>query len=108
MDTIYNKDEEEVEGINLDSTTSTPGPPNPGQVIDCVVETETTEKLLEDYYKSKIDHNYPNLHIIQEIFQEEHKDLYASIDLWKSQAPLFINQLNVNYKGSRSRNETEK
>ena len=108
MDTIYNKDEEEVEGINLDSKTSTPDPPNPGQVIDSDDETETTEKLLEDYYKSKIDHNYPNLHIIQEIFQEEHKDLYASIDLWKSQSPLFINQLNVNYKGSRSRNETEK
>ena len=70
MDTIYNKDEEEVEGINIDSKTSTPYPPNPGQVIDSDDETETAEKLPEDYYKAKIDHDHPNFHMIREIVKE--------------------------------------
>ena len=61
MDTRYNKEEEEDEGITLDSETSTPDPPNPDQVIDSDDETKTTEKLLEDYYKAKIDHNHPRL-----------------------------------------------
>ena len=35
----------------------TPDPPNPGQEIDSDDKKEKTEKLLEDYYKAKIDHN---------------------------------------------------
>ena len=62
---------------------STPDPPNPGQVIDSDNEMETAEKLLEDYYKSNIDLNHPNLQMIREIFKEEHKDLRASIYLFK-------------------------
>ena len=50
----------------LDSKPSNPDPPNPSQVIDSDDKTETTEKLLEDYYESKIDHNHPNFHMIWE------------------------------------------
>ena len=48
MDTIYNKEEDEYEGMTLDSETSTLDTPNPGQIIDSDDETETKEKLLED------------------------------------------------------------
>ena len=52
--------------MDLESKPSTPNPPNPNQVIDSDNETETTEKLLEDYYEANIDHNHPNFHMIWE------------------------------------------
>ena len=56
--------------MTLDSKTSTPEPPNTDKVIDSDYETYTTEKLLGDYYKAKIEHNHPNLHMIWEIVKE--------------------------------------
>ena len=50
MDTSYNKEENEYEGMTLESKSSTPEPHNTDQVIDSDDEMETTEKLLEDYY----------------------------------------------------------
>ena len=55
--------------MDLDSEPSTADPPNPDQEIDSDDEMETTGKLLEDYYKSKIDHNHPNFHMIWEILK---------------------------------------
>ena len=83
MDTIYNKEEDQYEGTTLDSETLTPDPPNPDQVIDSDDEMEKIEKLLEEYYKAKIDHNHPNFHMIWEIMKEERKYLHTSIDLFK-------------------------
>ena len=68
--------------MNLDSKPSTTDPTNTGEIIYSDDETETTEKILEDYYKAKIEHNHPNFHMIQEIVKEERKDLRASIDLF--------------------------
>ena len=48
MYTSYNQDEDEYEGMTLDSEPSTPDPLNNGQTIDRYDETEKTEKLLED------------------------------------------------------------
>ena len=48
MNTSYDKEEDEYEGIILDSKPSTPYPPNYDQVIDSYNETETSEKNLED------------------------------------------------------------
>ena len=45
MDTIYNKEEDEYEGITLDYETSTLDTSNPGQIIDSEDETETTENF---------------------------------------------------------------
>ena len=59
-------------------------PPNPGQVFDSDDETEATEKNLEDYYESKIEHNHPNFHMIRKIFKEEHKYLRSRIDLFNN------------------------
>ena len=64
MDTSSNQYEYKEEGMNLDYESSTPDPHNTGQVIDSDNETQTTEKLLEEYYKSNINHNHPNFHII--------------------------------------------
>ena len=58
------KKEYKDEGMTLDYKTLTPDLPNPDQVIDSDDEMDTTEKLLEDYYKAKIDHNHPNFHVI--------------------------------------------
>ena len=66
MDTIYNKEEEKYERMNLDSEQSTPDPHNPDQVIDSDDEMKIIEKHMEDYYESNIDHNYPNFHMIWE------------------------------------------
>ena len=74
--------------MTLDYKPSTPHPPNYGELIDSDDETETTGKLLEEYYKSRIYHNYPNFHMIQEIVKEEHRYLRASINLFnKSKRP---------------------
>ena len=81
MDTIYIK-KDKYEGVTLESGTSTPDPPNHNKVIDSDDEKETTEKLLEDYYKAKIDHNHPIFHMIWEIVKEERKALHASIHLF--------------------------
>ena len=72
MDTIYKKDEDEDkdEGMTLDSKASTSDQPNTCLVIGSDDEMETTEKHLEDYYKAKIDHNYPNSHIIRKTVKE--------------------------------------
>ena len=64
MDTSYNKKEDEYEGTTLEYEPSTLEPPNNDQVIDSDEETDTIEKLLEDYYEAKIDHNHPNFHMI--------------------------------------------
>ena len=69
--------------MNLDSKPSNSNPPNNGQVIYSYYGMETTEQLLEDYYKANIDQNHPNFHIIWEIVKEERKTLSASIDLFK-------------------------
>ena len=55
--------------MTLESKQSTPDPPNTGQLIDNDDETETTEKLLEEYYEANIDHNHPNFHMIREIIK---------------------------------------
>ena len=68
--------------MNLDSKLSTPDPPNTGRVIDSNNETETTEKPLEDFYESNIDHNHPNFHMIWKIVKEERRALRARIDLF--------------------------
>ena len=67
MNTSYDKKEDEDEGMTLEYEPSTPDPTNTDQVIDNYDETETTEKLQEDYYEAKIDHNHPNNHIIWEL-----------------------------------------
>ena len=54
MYTSFNKYENEDEGITLYYKPSIPDPPNTSQVINSDEETETTEKLLEDYHESKI------------------------------------------------------
>ena len=64
MDTSYNKEENEYEGMTLDSKSSTPDSPNPAEVIDIDDEMETTEKLPEDEYESKIDRNHSNVHMV--------------------------------------------
>ena len=64
MDTSYNKKEDEYEGTTLEYEPSKLEPPNNDQVIDSDEETDTIEKLLEDYYEAKIDHNHPNFHMI--------------------------------------------
>ena len=73
--------------MTLESETSTPDPPNPDQVIDSDYETETTEKLIEDYYEGKINHNYPNFQIIKKILKEERKALHARINLFNKSNP---------------------
>ena len=50
--------------MTLNSEPSTSDPPNTDQVIDSDDETETIEKLLDNYYEAKIDHNHPNFHMI--------------------------------------------
>ena len=64
MNTSYDKEEDKYEGINLDYKPSTTYPPNLGPTNYSDDETETIEKLLEDYYKCNIDHNHPNFHMI--------------------------------------------
>ena len=74
--------------MNLDSKPSAPDPPNTSQVIESNDETETAEKLLEDYYKAKINHNHTNFHMIQETVKEELRHLNDSINLFnKSKLP---------------------
>ena len=43
---------------------------------------ETTETILEEYYKAKIDHNHSNFHMIWEIVKKQRKDLRAGIHLF--------------------------
>ena len=66
------------------------------------------QKLSEDYYKAKIDHNHLNFHILQEVVKQERTALRASINSFKNQAPLLINQLSIHVKVIRSRKKTEK
>ena len=66
----------------FDSKPSNPDPPNIGQVISSDDNMETTGKLMEDYYKANIDHNHPNLHMIQEIVKDERRALHSSIKLF--------------------------
>ena len=74
--------------MTLESKLSTSDPPNNGQVIDSGDKTETTEKILVDYCKAKIDHNHPNFHMIWKTIEKKLRDLRASIDLLnKSQIP---------------------
>ena len=68
--------------MNLNSKPSSPDPPNPDQLMDSDDKTETTEKVLEYYYKAKIDHRYPNFHMIWEILKEECIYLQSSIDIF--------------------------
>ena len=69
--------------MNLYSKPSNPDPPDTSQVTDSDEEMDSTEKLLEEYYKAKIDHNHPNFHMIREIVKEERRALRASIYLFK-------------------------
>ena len=88
MDTSSNKEEDKYEGMNLDYKPSTTDQPHPGQFINSDDETDTSEKVLDDYYKAKIDHKHPNFHMIWEIVKEERKVLRACIDLFsKSKLP---------------------
>ena len=88
MYTSCNKDKDKDEGTTLDSKLSTPDSPNTGQIIDSDDETKRAEKLLEDYYKAKIDHNDPIFHMIQKIVREERRSLSAIINLFnKSKLP---------------------
>ena len=81
MYTSYNEEEEDDDEINLDSKPSNPDLTNTGTVIDSNDETETTEKLMEDYYEASVDHNHPNFHIIRVIVKKERKYLHARINL---------------------------
>ena len=56
--------------MTLEYKPSNPDPPNNGQVIVSDNETETTDKLLEDYYESNIGHNHPNFHMIWKTVKE--------------------------------------
>ena len=66
MATSYKQKKDKYEGMTLNSKPLTPYPPD----TDSYDETETTEKLLEDYYEAKINHNYPNFHKIWEKVKE--------------------------------------
>ena len=53
MDTSYNKDKDEDEGMTPDSEPSTPDPLNNGQVIDRNNKTDTTEKFWKSTTKPR-------------------------------------------------------
>ena len=74
--------------MTLDSESSTPDPPDTGQVIDSDDEMEREVKPLEEYYKANIKHNHPNFHMTQKAVKEELRSLRASINLFnKSNLP---------------------
>ena len=91
MDISSNQYEGKYEGMTLDYGPSTPDSPNTGQLSDINIETETKEKLLEEYYEAKIDQNYVNLHLIRKTVEEERIYLRASINLFnKSKIPFSL------------------
>ena len=108
MDTSYIKDEDKDEGINLESERSTTDPHNTGQEIESDDETEATQKILEDYYKSRIDHNHSNFHMNRKKL-ERNVEIYTLTSIYsKNPSSLLINQLSVHRKGSRRRKNTDK